>query len=78
MAKHCRAVRVAVRAVAVSAVVAGLSALAAGPASADPIVCPPGQTSTQVAPSEWQCVNNGGNTSNAEDPRNPNATKGDF
>jgi hypothetical protein len=31
-------------------------------------------------PSEggWVCVNNGGNTNNSEDPKNPNADKGDF
>ena len=47
------------------------------PASAAPINCPAGQTATKTA-SGWDCVNNGGNTSNAEDPKNPNAGKGDF
>jgi hypothetical protein len=48
-------------------------------ATADPITCPPGQVGTHN-PSEggWVCVNNGGNTNNSEDPRNPNADKGDF
>lgn len=47
-------------------------------AFADPITCPAGQVSVQTAPGVWDCVNNGDNTSNAEDPRNPNAGKGDF
>jgi hypothetical protein len=47
------------------------------PASAAPITCPGGQTATKTA-SGWDCVNNGGNTSNAENPKNPNAGKGDF
>ena len=48
-------------------------------ATADPITCPPGQTGT-LNPSEggWVCVNNGGNTNNSEDPRSPQAGKGDF
>jgi hypothetical protein len=46
-------------------------------AVADPITCPGGQVSTKTA-TGWDCVNNGGNTSNAEDPRSPNAEKGDF
>lgn len=66
-------------------IVAGLTAalLAAGAAavattaSADPITCPPGQTSVKTD-TGWDCQNNGGNTSNAEDPKNPNAGKGDF
>ena len=55
----------------------GLITLGSGAAFADPITCPSGQTSTKTA-TGWDCVNNGGNTSNAEDPRNPNASKGDF
>jgi hypothetical protein len=47
------------------------------PASAAPITCPGGQTATKTA-SGWDCVNNGGNTSNAENPKNPNKGKGDF
>jgi hypothetical protein len=44
----------------------------ATPASADPITCPPGQSSQQVSPGVWSCVNHGGNTDNSADPRNPN------
>jgi len=46
-------------------------------ASAAPITCPGGQTVTKTS-SGWDCVNNGGNTSNAEDPKNPNVHKGFF
>lgn len=46
-------------------------------AHAAPIDCPGGQTATKTS-SGWDCVNNGGNTSNAEDPKNPNAGKGKF
>lgn len=46
-------------------------------ASAAPIDCPNGQTATKVA-GGWDCVNRGGNTSNAEDPKNPNVGKGFF
>ena len=48
-------------------------------ASADPITCPPGQVGT-FNPSDggWTCVNQGGNTNLSEDPRSPNAGKGDF
>jgi hypothetical protein len=46
-------------------------------ASAAPISCPGGQTATKVS-GGWDCVNNGGNTSNAEDPKNPNVKKGFF
>jgi hypothetical protein len=56
---------------------AGLSIPLASVAIADPITCPGGQTSVMTA-TGWDCQNNGGNTSNAEDPRNPNAGKGDF
>jgi hypothetical protein len=42
-----------------------------------PISCPGGQTVTKTA-SGWDCVNNGGNTSNAENPKNPNVGKGFF
>lgn len=63
-------------------VLALLAALAAslvnaGTASAAPIDCPNGQVATKTA-SGWDCVNNGGNPSNAEDPKNPNAGKGFF
>jgi hypothetical protein len=51
--------------------------LSANQASAAPIDCPGGQTATKTA-SGWDCVNNGGNTSNAENPKNPNAGKGFF
>ena len=40
-------------------------------AFADPITCPNGQVSEKVD-GQFQCVNGGGNTSNADDPRNPN------
>ncbi len=54
---------------------AGLSV----PAQADPITCPHGQVAT-LNPSDggWTCANAGGNTNNSEDPKNPNAGKGDF
>jgi hypothetical protein len=55
----------------------GLTLMAAPSASAAPITCPGGQTATKVA-GGWDCVNNGGNTSNAEDPKNPNVGKGFF
>lgn len=66
-------------------IIIGLATLGAllisgtAPASADPITCPPGQVAT-LNPSEggWICVNNGGNTNLSEDPKNPNAGKGDF
>ncbi|GAA4286982.1 hypothetical protein [Georgenia daeguensis] len=46
-------------------------------ASAAPITCPGGQTATKTADG-WDCVNNGGNDSNAEDPKNPNVGKDKF
>ncbi|NUT37393.1 MAG: hypothetical protein HOV79_30470 [Hamadaea sp.] len=46
-------------------------------ATAAPITCPGGQTVTKTS-GGWDCVNNGGNTSNAENPKNPNAGKGFF
>ena len=55
----------------------GVSIIGAETASAAPIDCPGGQTATKTA-SGWDCVNKGGNTSNAEDPKNPNAGKGKF
>jgi hypothetical protein len=61
-----------------TAALAAAGVATAAAASADPITCPAGQTSVQTGPSTWDCVNGGGNTSNAEDPRNPNASKGDF
>jgi hypothetical protein len=62
----------------VALVAAGVGA-AASPAQADPIECPPGQEAA-VNPSEggWMCVNAGGHGNNSEDPRPPNAGKGDF
>ena len=56
-----------------------LTGLAAAPASADPITCPPGQVAT-LNPSNggWVCVNNGGNTNLSEDPKSPNKDKGDY
>ena len=48
-----------------------------GTAGAAPIDCPGGQTATKTS-SGWDCVNRGGNTSNAEDPKNPNVGKGFF
>ncbi|MGH8869743.1 MAG: hypothetical protein ACRDYU_17340 [Actinomycetes bacterium] len=61
----------------VAALVAGGLFATAVPSSAAPITCPDGQTATKLA-SGWDCVNNGGNTSNAEDPKNPNVGKGFF
>jgi hypothetical protein len=49
----------------------------AAAASAAPITCPGGQTATKTS-SGWDCVNKGGNTSNAENPKNPNVNKGFF
>jgi len=65
----------AVSALALALALAGLSV----PAQADPITCPPGQAAT-FNPSDggWTCVNQGGNTNLSEDPKNPNADKGDF
>jgi hypothetical protein len=54
-----------------------MSVIGSGSVSAAPIDCPNGQTATKTA-SGWDCVNKGGNTSNAEDPKNPNKGKGDF
>ena len=56
-----------------------LTGLAAAPASADPISCPPGQVATQN-PSDggWTCVNAGGNANLSEQPNSPNASKGDY
>lgn len=51
--------------------------VSAGSAAAAPITCPGGQTVTKTS-SGWDCVNNGGNTSNAENPKNPNVGKGFF
>jgi hypothetical protein len=53
------------------------AALAAGTAAADPITCPSGQVSVKTD-AGWDCQNNGGNLSNAEDPRSPQKDKGDF
>jgi hypothetical protein len=64
---------------AIAALIAALSLgiVTAGSASAAPIDCPGGQTATKTD-SGWDCVNRGGNTSNAEDPKNPNVGKGFF
>jgi hypothetical protein len=59
------------RLIVAALVAAGIAGLA-GVANADPIVCPPGQTSQQVAPGVFACVNHGGNPDNSADPRNPN------
>jgi hypothetical protein len=61
----------------VSVAVTAAMLLPAVPSWAAPIDCPGGQTATKVA-GGWDCVNKGGNTSNAEDPKNPNKGKGDF
>jgi hypothetical protein len=54
-------------------IAAGLSVGLVGVANADPITCPPGQTSQQVSPGNFQCVNNGDSGDpNTEDSRNPN------
>lgn len=58
-----------------AALLGGIAAATA--ASADPITCPGGQVSTKTA-TGWDCVNNGGNTSNAEDPKSPQADKDRF
>lgn len=60
-----------------AALLAALAASTGAAASAAPIECPGGQVATKTA-TGWDCVNNGGNTSNAEDPKNPNAGKGFF
>jgi hypothetical protein len=66
------------RKLAVIPAVLAIGALAApASVSAAPIDCPGGQTATKTA-SGWDCVNNGGNTSNAENPKNPNVGKGFF
>ena len=67
------------RKIAVGLAVIGFTAALGGvpAAQAAPIDCPGGQVVTKTA-SGWDCVNNGGNTSNAEDPKNPNAGKGKF
>jgi hypothetical protein len=54
-----------------------MGVITAGPVSAAPIECPGGQTATKTA-SGWDCVNRGGNPSNAENPKNPNVGKGFF
>ena len=52
----------------------GGALLVAPPANADPITCPGNQTSERVD-GQWTCVNPAGNTSNSENPRNPNKNK---
>jgi hypothetical protein len=54
-----------------------MMAATAMPVLAQPITCPGGQEATKTA-SGWDCVNRGDNTSNAEDPKNPNVGKGFF
>ena len=61
----------------VTTAVLGLMFTGTGIGQAAPIDCPGGQTATKTA-TGWDCVNNGGNTSNAENPKNPNAGKGFF
>ena len=64
----------------ITGIILSLAALAApAAAQADPITCPPGQAAT-LNPSDggWTCINNGGNTNLSEDPKSPNADKGDF
>jgi hypothetical protein len=63
----------------IAALVAAGVGAGASPAHADPITCPPGQEAT-ANPSDggWTCVNKGGNTNESEDPKPPNADKGDF
>ena len=61
----------------VGAATVGLLLGTSGVASAAPIDCPSGQTATKSGDG-WNCENRGGNTSNAEDPKNPNKGKGDF
>ncbi|MFC5139797.1 hypothetical protein ACFPK1_16270 [Actinomycetospora rhizophila] len=56
---------------------AGAMLIPTAVASAAPIDCPGGQTAQRVG-GNWDCVNGGGNTSNAENPKSPNAGKGDF
>jgi hypothetical protein len=64
-----------IRIAALGLALAGLSV----PAHADPIDCPPGQAATfNPADGGWVCVNKGGNTNLSEDPKSPNAGKGDF
>jgi hypothetical protein len=55
----------------VAVATAALLTASVAPAFADPIECPPGQHSEKVN-GEWTCVNNGGNTSNADETKNPN------
>jgi hypothetical protein len=63
--------------IVVALVAAGVGA-GASPAYAAPIECPPGQEAVNPPEGGWVCRNGGGNDSNAEDPKNPNADKGDF
>jgi hypothetical protein len=65
------------RACLTAAATAALMIPSALPALAAPIDCPNGQTATKVS-GGWACVNNGGNQSNAQDPKNPNAGKNFF
>jgi hypothetical protein len=60
-----------VRRLVVALLVAAGVAASVGVANADPITCPPGQTSAKVN-NVFVCVNNGGNADNSADPRNPN------
>jgi hypothetical protein len=65
------------KALTVVAITGAAVVVPATASSAAPIDCPGGQTATKTA-SGWDCVNRGGNTSNAEDPKNPNVGKGFF
>jgi len=66
-----------VKASLVASATLGLLLSGTGIASAAPIDCPGGQVATKVA-GGWDCMNRGGNTSNADDPKNPDAGKGFF
>jgi hypothetical protein len=66
-----------VRRLVIASIAAGAMILPAAHGSAAPITCPGGQTATKTS-SGWDCVNRGGNPSNAEDPKNTNVGKGFF
>ena len=59
------------RAGLVAAAAFGVLMSGVGVASADPITCPGKQVSERVD-GEWRCVNPGGNTSGADETKNPN------
>lgn len=83
MAKHALVTRNTPSPVRVVFVTAATTAVMLAGANAHlafaaPIECPGPQVATQVAPSSWECVNPGDNTSNAEDPKSPQAGKDKF